>query len=89
MNQTGLSALDEFSLCLAPVVAQEVMQALAKLRTESGIATLLVEQDIRRAIAASDRFLCLLEGRIVLQGASQGADLDAIGRAYFGEATAA
>ncbi len=81
--------LDEVSLGLAPVVAQEVMQALAKLRTESGIATILVEQDIRRAIAASDRFLCLLEGRVVLQGASKGADLDAIGRAYFGEGTAA
>lgn len=86
MANPVLLLLDEVSLGLAPVVAEEVMAALASIRGESGMMTIIVEQDVSRAIAASDRFLCLLEGRVVLGGQSQGADLDTIGRAYFGEA---
>lgn len=85
MANPALLLLDEVSLGLAPVVAQEVMAALASIRGESEMMTILVEQDISRAIAASDQFLCLLEGRMALSGQSDGADLDAIGRAYFGE----
>jgi branched-chain amino acid transport system ATP-binding protein len=85
MANPALLLLDEVSLGLAPVVAQEVLGALAGLRGASEMMTILVEQDISRAIAGSDRFLCLLEGRAVLAGESKGADLDAIGRAYFGE----
>ncbi|MEL7098497.1 MAG: ABC transporter ATP-binding protein [Pseudomonadota bacterium] len=89
MANPALLLLDEVSLGLAPVVAQEVMAALGQIRGESAMVTILVEQDIRRAVGASDRFLCLLEGRVALTGQSEGADLDAIGRAYFGEENAA
>ena len=85
MANPALLLLDEVSLGLAPVVAQEVHAALAKLRGESGMITIVVEQDVNRALAAADRYLCLLEGRAVLSGDCDGADLDAIGRAYFGE----
>lgn len=85
MANPALLLLDEVSLGLAPVVAQEVLSALAKLKGRGEMITILVEQDIGRALAASDRFLCLLEGRAVLSGAAKGADLDAVGRAYFGE----
>lgn len=85
MANPALLLLDEVSLGLAPVVAQEVLAALAKLKGRGEMITILVEQDIGRALAASDRFLCLLEGRAVLSGAAKGADLDAVGRAYFGE----
>ena len=88
MANPDLLLLDEVSLGLAPVVAEEVMTALASIQGESAMMTILVEQDISRAVATSDRFICLLEGRVVLEGPCQGADLDAIGRAYFGEATA-
>lgn len=80
-----LLLLDEVSLGLAPVVAEEVMAALASIREQSEMMTVLVEQDISRAITASDKYLCLLEGRDVLQGTSANADLLTIGRAYFGE----
>lgn len=85
MANPALLLLDEVSLGLAPVVAQEVLSALAKLKGRGEMITILVEQDIGRALAASDRFLCLLEGRAVLSGAAKEADLDAVGRAYFGE----
>lgn len=85
MANPALLLLDEVSLGLAPVVAQEVHGALARLRGQSGMITILVEQDVTRALAAADTFLCLLEGRAVLKGVCARADLDAIGRAYFGE----
>ena len=85
MANPALLLLDEVSLGLAPVVAQEVHAALAMLRDQSEMITIMVEQDVNRAIAAGDRFLCLLEGRAALTGPCAGADLDAIGRAYFGE----
>ena len=85
MANPALLLLDEVSLGLAPVISQEVLAALAGLRGQSDMITILVEQDIGRALGATDSFLCLLEGRAVLSGASAGADLDRIGRAYFGE----
>lgn len=83
MANPALLLLDELSLGLAPVVVDELHAALASLRGQ--MAMILVEQDMRRALAASDRFVCLLEGRLVMQGASNGADTAALARAYFGE----
>lgn len=88
MANPALLLLDEVSLGLAPVVAEELMQALNSIRDESEMMTILVEQDIGRAVAASDHFICLLEGRVALRGSCENADFAAIGRAYFGENTA-
>lgn len=84
MANPAVLLLDEVSLGLAPVVADEVHAALAGLRGTE-MAIILVEQDITRALRQADSFLCLLEGRVALQGSAQDADLVAIGRAYFGE----
>lgn len=84
MANPALLLLDEVSLGLAPVVVDELHDALARIRGE-GMAIILVEQDIARALRQADRFLCLLEGRAQLAGPARGADLAAIGRAYFGE----
>ncbi|MEP4196114.1 MAG: ABC transporter ATP-binding protein [Aliishimia sp.] len=80
--------LDEVSLGLAPVIAEEVHAALAKLRGTSEMMTLIVEQDVRRALGGSDHYLCLLEGRDVMNGLSNAVDFDALSRAYFGESAA-
>lgn len=88
MANPKLLLLDEVSLGLAPVVVEEVHAALSRLRVDE-MAIVLVEQDITRALRQADQFLCLLEGRVVLQGPAAGADMAAIGRAYFGEGAAA
>lgn len=88
MANPAVLLLDEISLGLAPLVTDEVYAALAKLRSQSSIITLLVEQDIQRALAGSDRFICLLEGKLALEGDSKTANMDEIGRAYFGEEAA-
>jgi len=63
MAQPRLLLLDEPSLGLAPVIVDEVFDAL-RLITQTGVAVLLVEQDVERALAASDRGYLLIEGRI-------------------------
>ena len=63
MAQPRLLLLDEPSLGLAPVIVDEVFDAL-RLITQTGVAVLLVEQDVERALAAADRGYLLIEGRI-------------------------
>jgi ABC-type branched-subunit amino acid transport system ATPase component len=75
---------DELSLGLAPVAIDALYRALAEINAQ-GVAILLVEQQVRRALAISDRAVVLSRGRISYAGAPSGllaeADLEA---AYFG-----
>jgi branched-chain amino acid transport system ATP-binding protein len=79
--------LDEVSLGLAPVVVDVFYQVLPTIQA-SGVSILLVEQDIDRALAASSRTLCLLEGRVVMSAESASLDRDALIAAYFGASAA-
>jgi branched-chain amino acid transport system ATP-binding protein len=67
MARPRLLLLDEPSLGLAPVVVDEVFDAIAAV-TATGVAVLLVEQDVERALEASGRGYVLIEGRIVASG---------------------
>jgi branched-chain amino acid transport system ATP-binding protein len=78
----SLLLLDEISLGLAPVVVGELYQMLAELR-ESGATLVIVEQDLRRALAACDEVVCLLEGRVALT-APTSVGRDEVIAAYFG-----
>ncbi|KQV90491.1 ABC transporter ATP-binding protein [Rhizobacter sp. Root1221] len=84
MANPKLLLCDELSLGLAPVVVDEIYRAFARIRGE-GLAIVLVEQDVARACAASDRLVCLLKGRVTLAGVSQGQPRGRIAAAYFGE----
>ena len=75
--------LDEVSLGLAPAVVDAFYQVLPRIQA-SGVSILLVEQDIDRALAASSRVVCLLEGRVALAGRSAALDTGALISAYFG-----
>lgn len=59
-----LLLLDEPSLGLAPVVVDEVFEAITAVN-RSGVSVLLVEQDIDRACEISTRGYLLAEGRII------------------------
>ncbi|TMG69329.1 MAG: ABC transporter ATP-binding protein [Chloroflexi bacterium] len=83
MCNPRLLLLDEVSLGLAPVVVDAVYRSLAGVISE-GATVLLVEQDLTRALKVASRVLCMLEGRIVLEGDSKSLDRDRIVSAYFG-----
>lgn len=83
MSNPRLLLLDEVSLGLAPVVVDAVYRSLAGIIAE-GATVVLVEQDLTRALEVADRFVCMLEGRVVLEGAARSMDRDAVVKAYFG-----
>ena len=74
---------DEISLGLSPVAVNEVYDLLGRARND-GLAVVLVEQNVKRALAESDRYYCIQKGRVVLEGASESADQAQVAQAYFG-----
>jgi len=83
MTNPRLLLLDEVSLGLAPVAVDDVYRSLATL-IEAGTTILLVEQDLRRALDNAHRVVCMLEGRVVLEGAAKDLTREQITEAYFG-----
>ncbi len=75
--------LDEVSLGLSPVAVDSLYRSLALLR-DAGATMVFVEQDLDRALAFADRIVCMLEGRIALEGRPERLDRSAITAAYFG-----
>jgi branched-chain amino acid transport system ATP-binding protein len=59
--------LDEPSQGLAPLIVQDVFKVVASMR-ESGISVLLVEQNVRAAVAIADRAYVLDDGKVVYSG---------------------
>lgn len=69
MGRPEILLLDEPSTGLAPIIVDEVFDALAILR-EQQLSVLLVEQIAVKALAFADRAYVLEHGKIVLEGAS-------------------
>jgi len=70
MSRPRLLMLDEPSLGLAPLLVDEVLDTIRKLK-EEGITILLVEQNVREALDISDRAYVLQTGRIVGEGSGR------------------
>jgi branched-chain amino acid transport system ATP-binding protein len=79
-----LLMIDEMSLGLAPVVVEQLMDALATIRDE-GVTILLVEQDVNLALSIADRGYVMETGHIVRGGsAKELIDDPEVRRAYLG-----
>jgi branched-chain amino acid transport system ATP-binding protein len=79
-----LILFDEPSLGLSPMLSKFVLNSISRLR-EKGIASLLVEQNMRAALRIADRAYVLRVGRIVRAGsASEIANAPDIQEAYLG-----
>jgi branched-chain amino acid transport system ATP-binding protein len=57
--------LDEPSLGLAPKIVTQIMDLVRKLRDDSGLTVLLVEQNARSALAIADQGVVLNLGKVV------------------------
>jgi branched-chain amino acid transport system ATP-binding protein len=79
-----LLMIDEMSLGLAPVVVEQLIDALVAIRGE-GVTILLVEQDVNLALSIADRGYVMETGHIVRSGsAKQLTDDPEVRRAYLG-----
>jgi ABC-type branched-chain amino acid transport systems, ATPase component len=84
MAEPKVLMLDELSLGLSPLLTISLFEVLQKLRRE-GLTMLLVEQNVRLALAISDYAYVLSEGRIVLAGPAVEVERnDQVQRAYLG-----
>ena len=83
MSNPELILLDELSLGLAPIVIKDIYAMLPRI-VGNGMTAILVEQDVTRALAFANQFLCMQEGRISLAGSPKAFTKDQISAAYFG-----
>ena len=70
LTNPSVLLMDEPTEGLAPVIVEALTAVLIKLRSESGLSIILVEQNSRVAFEFSDRSVVLDKGRIVYDGAS-------------------
>jgi branched-chain amino acid transport system ATP-binding protein len=69
MLNPSLLLLDEPSEGLAPMIVQEIIEVLKRLKGE-GLAILLVEQNLRAAFAVADRHHVMNKGTICFTGST-------------------
>jgi branched-chain amino acid transport system ATP-binding protein len=84
MSDPTLLLLDEPSGGLAPVFVTEIGRVVQRLKAE-GTTVLMVEQNVRLALAVADRFVALRDGQVLAQGPVsdlQGAYEDLVRRIY-------
>jgi len=67
MSDPQVLMLDEPSLGLAPLIVRDVLNVVARLR-DTGVATLLIEQNSRAALQVADYGYVLELGDITLEG---------------------
>ena len=70
MSRPKLVILDEVSLGLAPIAVGQLYASLARIRA-TGVAMLIVEQNIHRGLQLADRACVLAHGSVRLAGTPQ------------------
>jgi branched-chain amino acid transport system ATP-binding protein len=71
LSRPQLLLLDEPSLGLAPKALKRIVEIIGRVNAEEGTAVMLVEQNTRMALEATDTAYVMETGRIVLSGASE------------------
>ncbi len=77
LTNPSLLLMDEPTEGLAPVIVEALTAVLIRLRQESGLSIVLVEQNSRVALAFSPRTAIMDRGRIVYDGPSEALARDA------------
>ncbi|MBI3445028.1 MAG: ABC transporter ATP-binding protein, partial [Magnetospirillum sp.] len=86
MEEPKLILVDEPSLGLAPVVVDEVMGILDRLRQE-GRTIVLVEQNTNKALKIADHVHLVRGGKVILSQAAESVDLVHLHDLYFARDT--
>ena len=88
MSAPRLLVLDEISLGLAPIAVDRLYEALEAIKA-SGVAMILVEQNIARGLSLAERAYVLSQGQVALSGTAAAVrDDPALAALYVGEAQA-
>ena len=71
LTNPSVLLMDEPTEGLAPVIVEALTAVLVRLRSESRLSIILVEQNSRVALEFSDRSVVMDKGRVVYDGASK------------------
>jgi ABC-type branched-subunit amino acid transport system ATPase component/predicted MFS family arabinose efflux permease len=83
LHDPEVLAIDELSLGLAPLVVQELLRVIERLKAE-GMTIILVEQSLNVALSVADRAVFLEKGQVRFSGpAAELAERDDLARAVF------
>ncbi len=63
-----LLIIDEFSLGLAPLIRQQILDLMARLNREYGLTILIVDQDVAGVLSVAHHGYILEHGRVVFAG---------------------
>jgi branched-chain amino acid transport system ATP-binding protein len=74
--QPKVLLVDELSLGLAPVIAQELLSIVRRMADDMGTAVLFVEQHVQMALNVADRGIVMRHGEIELAGTARELLLD-------------
>jgi lipopolysaccharide export system ATP-binding protein len=69
-TEPSLLMLDEPFSGVDPLAVLDIQKIISQLRDEDGIALLITDHNVRETLQIVDRAYLLLEGRVVLEGAS-------------------
>jgi branched-chain amino acid transport system ATP-binding protein len=84
MSRPRVLLLDEPSWGIAPMLVARIFETIAAIN-RSGVAILLVEQNVKRALSVAHRAMVIQTGRVVAEGSAE--ELlrsDLVRRAYLG-----
>ena len=71
MHDPRIVLMDEPSAGLAPIVTRQVFEAIRQLNHETGLTVLMIEQNARQGLQASDRGYVLEMGRNSYEGPAE------------------
>ena len=83
MTNPRLLILDAATEGLYPIIRQEIWAAIARLKTETGLSTLVIDKSLRELGSVSDRAVILERGRDVWSGAFSDLNAEVAGQ-YLG-----
>jgi branched-chain amino acid transport system ATP-binding protein len=84
MQEPTVLMIDELSLGLSPLLAQQLFLTLKTLK-EEGMTIVLVEQNVHLALALADYAYVMAEGKVRLEGPAQEvANMNEVRTAYLG-----
>jgi len=79
----SLLMLDEPFSGVDPIAVLDIQKIIQKLRSDYGISLLITDHNVRETLQIVDRAYLLLEGRVVLDGASKELADDPVARRHY------
>lgn len=90
MVEPRMILLDEPMAGVAPVLAEQLLEHIRRLRAERGVTFCVIEHDMDVVMSISDRVIVMDEGRVIAEGTPDGIQRDErVIEAYLGRFTPA